>query len=354
MTVNRLIVVFLLALAFAGAGTPMTRRLALRLGLLDRPGTRKLQKVPIPLLGGLAIIVAVFGGLAAAGVERFGMPGFGDPDVLRQVAGTLAGATLVAAIGLWDDHRPLPAWVKLAGQLVAGGVLVASGISVQLTHLAWLDTLISLVWIVGITNAINLLDNMDGLSSGVVAVAASFFALLAVLQLPVQFLVGGLAAAVAGGSLGFWYHNFYRSPATIFMGDVGALFLGFVLAMLGIKLRFPSNTPVVTWMVPVLVLGLPIFDTTLVTFSRLRRGRNPLTTPGLDHLSHRLVERGLTRREAVLTLHLVAGALGMTALFVTRANAYEAYAVAGALALFALYALWQLEWRRPAPQPAPG
>jgi UDP-GlcNAc:undecaprenyl-phosphate GlcNAc-1-phosphate transferase len=127
------------------------------------------------------------------------------------------------------------------------------------------------------------------------------------------------------------------------MGDSGALFLGFLLAAIGIKLRFPENVTFVTWMIPPLVLGLPIFDTTLVFFSRLRRGRNPLTTAGKDHVSHRLVATGMTPREAVLTLYLVAGSLGMVATFVTQAGILEGYIAGGSVTLAAGYALWRLE-----------
>ena len=182
---------------------------------------------------------------------------------------------------------------------------------------------------VGITNALNLLDNMDGLSSGVAAVAAAFFFLLAITN--GQFLVASLSAALLGAALGFLRYNLIltgaSSKATIFIGDTGALFLGFVLAALGIKLRF-ENTDLVTWMIPVLVLGLPVFDTTLVTLSRLRRGVAPYTG-GKDHFSHRLVALGLTRREAVLVLYLIAVAFGMCALFLLSASIEEAYFTAG-------------------------
>jgi UDP-GlcNAc:undecaprenyl-phosphate GlcNAc-1-phosphate transferase len=137
---------------------------------------------------------------------------------------------------------------------------------------------------------------------------------------------------------------FYNlNPASIFMGDSGALFLGFVLAAVGIKLRFPDNVTFVTWMVPVLVMGLPIFDTTLVIFSRLRRHLNPATTPGRDHISHRLVAAGMTRREAVLTLYVVSFILGLLATFVTRASVLEGYMVGGLVALASLYGLWRVE-----------
>jgi UDP-GlcNAc:undecaprenyl-phosphate GlcNAc-1-phosphate transferase len=127
------------------------------------------------------------------------------------------------------------------------------------------------------------------------------------------------------------------------MGDAGSLFLGFVLAAVGIKLRFPDGVEIVTWMVPVLILGLPLFDTALVIVSRLRRRLNPLTTPGKDHVSHRIVAMGYTRREAVLICYLICAALGIVALFVTQASIIEGYVVGGAVALVALVGLWKLE-----------
>jgi UDP-GlcNAc:undecaprenyl-phosphate GlcNAc-1-phosphate transferase len=149
-----------------------------------------------------------------------------------------------------------------------------------------------------------------------------------------------------GACIGFLVYNY--NPASIFMGDSGSLFLGFLLAAIGIKLRFPDNVTFVTWMIPVLVLGLPLFDTALVIISRLRRGLNPLTTPGKDHVSHRLVAMNMTQREAVLTLYLIGGILGVIAIFVTQASVFEGYIAGGIIALAALYALWHLErdWLR--------
>ncbi len=191
----------------------------------------------------------------------------------------------------------------------------------------------------GITNAFNLLDNMDGLSGGVAAIASAFFVLLAAMS--GQYLVGALAAALLGASIGFLVYNV--NPASIFMGDAGSLFLGFMLAAVGIKLRFPDNVTFVTWMIPVIVLGLPILDTTLVSLSRVRQRLNPLTTPGKDHVSHRLVNQGYTRREAVLTLYLVCSGLGVVAMYLTQATVIEGYAVGVALLLGAAYALYRLE-----------
>jgi UDP-GlcNAc:undecaprenyl-phosphate GlcNAc-1-phosphate transferase len=189
---------------------------------------------------------------------------------------------------------------------------------------------------------------MDGLSGGVSATAAAFFLLLAAMG--GQYLVGALAAALLGACIGFLVYNV--NPASIFMGDAGSLMIGFLLAAVGIKLRFPNNVTFVTWMIPVLVLGLPIFDTTLVFVSRLRRGLNPLTTPGKDHVSHRLVRLGHTQREAVLMLYLAGCGLGVLAMYLTQASIIEGYVVGGAVFVAALALLWRLEQAPPAATPS--
>lgn len=224
---------------------------------------------------------------------------------------------------------------------MAAAILALSGVRIELFPYAWLNLGLTILWVLYITNAMNLMDNMDGLSGGVAMVCSAFFLLVAAMS--GQFLVGALSAALLGACIGFLAYNF--NPASIFMGDSGALFIGFMLAAVGIKLRFPDNYTIVTWMVPVLVLALPIFDTALVTISRLRRRKNPLTTAGTDHVSHRLVQRGLTTREAVLTLYLLCGALGMAAVFVTQASVAEGYLVGGLTFVAALAALWLLEFR---------
>jgi UDP-GlcNAc:undecaprenyl-phosphate GlcNAc-1-phosphate transferase len=319
------------AFLLAVAGTPAARRVALRLGAVDRPAERKLHTTPMPLLGGVAVYGAVVGSLLL----------FPERKEVVQLAGIVIGASWVSLLGLWDDRRGMHPTLKLIGQAAAGAVLIAVGIQVALPLPAWANIALTLLWVVGITNAFNLLDNMDGLSSGAGAVAAACFLLMAAMN--DQYLVSGLAAGVLGACLGFLVYNF--NPATIFMGDSGSLFLGFVLAALGIKLRFPANTNWVTWMVPVLVLGVPVFDTTLVIVSRLRRGTNPLTTPGKDHLSHRLVRLGWTEREAVLLLYLIGCALGAVATFVSLASPGEAYAIMLAVIIVAVAAIVLLERR---------
>ena len=312
--ISQIMLIFATALTLAVAGTPIARRLAVRTNMVDKPTKRKNHANPTPMLGGVAIYAAALLALLI----------FGDKFYVHQVMGIVIGATLISFLGLWDDRMPLPAWAKLLGQLLPVIILIITGVQVAIFRNQALNIFITIIWVLFITNAVNFLDNMDGLSAGVAAMASGYFLLLAALS--GQYLVGALTAALLGACIGFLIYNF--NPASIFMGDTGSLFLGFVLAAVGIKLRFPSNTPMVTWMAPVLVLGVPIFDTTMVIISRLRRGKNPFTSPGKDHLSHRLIKMGYTQREAVLILYLFSSIFGMIAVFITRASLIEAVIVA--------------------------
>ncbi len=330
---STVMLIFAGALVLAIGGTPLARRVAPRLGMVDQPNARKLHERPMPRMGGAAIVLA---SLAAVLFFR-------DRIEFQQLIGIVLGGAFVSLIGALDDRWSMAPLVKLVGQFFAAGILIATGLTVQLIPppLAWANNVLTAVWIVGITNAFNLLDNMDGLSSGVAAIAAAFFTLLAAMS--DQSYVSALAAAMFGATVGFLIYNF--NPASIFMGDSGSLFIGFVLAAIGIKLRFPDNVSFVTWMTPVLVLAVPIFDTTLVIVSRLRRRLNPLTTPGKDHTSHRLAAAGFTTREAVMLHYLAGGAAGLLAIFVTQASVFEGYVAGGAAALIGLFALIQMEKR---------
>ena len=319
------LLIFASALVLAIGGTPIARRIALRLGVIDQPNARKIHINPIPLLGG----VAIYGSFIAALLL------FGNRYRLNELISILVGASLMSFLGMWDDRRSMHPLLKLLGQFLAASILVLTGVRIGTFSWEVLNIAITVGWIVVITNSLNLLDNMDGLSGGIGATAAIFFLLLAAMN--DQYLVGALSAALVGACLGFLVYNF--NPASIFMGDAGSLFLGFILAAVGIKLRFPEGVQIVTWMVPVLILGLPLFDTALVIISRLRRGFNPLTTPGKDHTSHRLVAMGYTRREAVLICYLVSAGLGVVALFITQANILEGYIVGGISALVGLAGL---------------
>lgn len=328
-----LLLIFVSALLLALGATPVVRRLADRLGVVDQPDARKLHRAPVPLLGGIAIYVGFILALLL----------FGEGWVLSQMIGILVSATMVSFLGIWDDRWGVRPLLKLLGQLVAASILIISGVKVSFLPYPALNVAITLVWVVGITNALNLLDNMDGLSGGVGAVAAGFFLLLAAMN--GQYLVASLAAALMGACIGFLYYNL--NPATIFMGDAGSMFLGFILSVVAIKLRFPGRPSMITWMIPVVVLGLPIFDTTLVVISRLRGGMNPLTSPGKDHVSHRLVQMGLSQRNAVIVLYLICCALGLAALFIMQAGFLQAYLMGAAVFVAGLMGLIALERVRP-------
>jgi UDP-GlcNAc:undecaprenyl-phosphate GlcNAc-1-phosphate transferase len=323
------ILVFAGALVLAIGATPLARYLAPHIGLIDEPEARKVHKRPVPRMGGAAIFLAVIAAAVILG-QRYKFTQFGS---------ILVGATGISFMGLVDDRWGLRPFIKLVGQILAALLLYASGIHVTTFRPPILSMGVTVLWVVYITNAINLLDNMDGLAGGVAAIAAAHFALMC--SFSGQYLVGALAIAVLGACLGFLFYNL--NPASIFMGDSGSLFLGFMLAATGIKLKFPENVTFVSWMIPVLVMGLPIFDTALVTVSRLRRGLNPLTTPGRDHSSHRLVAAGMTHREAVLTLYIVSFVLGLLATFVTEASILEGYIVVGLITLAGVYGLWRME-----------
>jgi len=298
------------------------RALALRVGMVDLPGPRKVHLQPIPLLGGLAI----YGGVLLGAFSLF------QGEARAQIGGILAGATLIATVGILDDRGWLHHQVKLfIGMPLAAGILLLSGIHAQVFSVLVggklgdvLDAILSVVWVVGVTASFSILDHMDGLCAGIAAMASVFFALLAYVN--GQTLVSVLAAAVLGAAAGFLRWNF--KPAKIFMGDGGAMFLGFLMATLSLKLRLEHANHFSSWLAPVLVLGATIFDTTLVTISRSRRGLLPFATPGKDHAAHRLANLGLGQRGAVLAMYLLGAIAGSLAILVSYVTATQAFVVA--------------------------
>ena len=291
---------FLTAVTLALVGTPVLRRLALATGFVDQPAARKSHRNPVPYLGGIAIITSV---LVALIFEARAAP---------RVAVLMIGAAGLGAMGLLDDDRTVDPRFRFLAETLAAVLAVAVGVRIHATGVEVIDIGITILWIVGVTNAINLLDNMDALAAGVSAVAAcSVFALAILGRQPV---VATLAAAVVGACLGFLVYN--RPPASIFMGDAGSLFLGFVLAILTINVS-PALFPPVSFLVPLLLLAIPVLDTTVVTVCRLRRGR-PVSQGGRDHLSHRLAKRGMRRRTAVAVLIACEAVLGAMAVLAGR------------------------------------
>lgn len=324
------IILFIGALTLAIALTPVSKWLAPHLGVIDKPSARKIHLSPVPRMGGVAIVAAV---MVALVFLRSQME-------IQQLIAMLFGAAFMSFLGLVDDRFTLSAYVRLVAQIAAAISVWAAGVRVQMFSIPWLDAAITVLWIVGITNAMNFLDNMDGLSAGVSAIVSAFFLVLSIQN--GQILVGMLSAALLGACVGFLFWNL--NPASVFMGDSGSMFLGFLLACAAIKLRFVGQTINVSWMVPLIVMALPVFDTTLVFISRLRRGKNPLTTPGKDHTSHRIANHGFTHREAVFILYIVCAALGVTAELVAVANESAAIILGVALILVACYMLWFMEF----------
>lgn len=303
--------------------TPLARTLAIRMDFVDCPGERKVHLSSTPYLGGAAIWVACM----AAMLLRY--------QNLSHVTAWAIGGTLLLLVGLWDDRNGLDPQFKLIAQSCAALVTVVWGDSFHVFGVAPLDWALTLFWIVGLSNAVNLLDNMDGLSAGTTGISCFFLFLIAALN--GQFLVAGLALSLVGATLGFLRYNFARPSATIFMGDAGSLFLGFTLAFAGVRLRLPVP-PLWDLLIPVLVLGLPILDTTLVTIMRIRAGR-PVSLGGKDHCSHRLVALGYSQRQAVLALYALAGFFGLFGLAVVRYGTQDAAVRLGILAFVTFVAL---------------
>lgn len=290
--------------------TPLVRRLAIRFGVVDRPGERKIHRAPMPLLGGLALAAGFSAGCALAynldAVRVFGTP----------FAGLAGGAAMMVLLGIYDDRYGADAKLKLSVQTVAAALVVASGSRIAILtnplgghwDLGILSIPISILWIVGITNAMNLIDGLDGLAAGIGAIVSLTLFSVAIPD-PVSF-VPVVAAALAGSCLGFLRFNF--PPARIFLGDTGSLLLGFVIAVIGMQ-GFLKGATALALLVPLLAIGLPVIDTSLAIFRRSIRHRH-LFQADREHLHHRLVRIGLTHRQAVGVMYWVSIFLAFTAL----------------------------------------
>jgi UDP-GlcNAc:undecaprenyl-phosphate/decaprenyl-phosphate GlcNAc-1-phosphate transferase len=334
--------VLLGSLALSWVLVPLAIRVATRRGVYDHPGGYKQQEAPVPYLGGVAMLVSFSVAVIVAALVRPPTAGLTDLLVI------LGLAVALSLVGLVDDLRGLGVTVRLTAMTAAGIALWFGGTGVLLFGNPWIDGLITVLWVVGITNAMNLLDNMDGLSAGVAAIAALTF--FGVAALNGQFLVAALSIALAGCAMGFLRHN--RHPARIYMGDAGSLFLGFLLAALGIRLRLDAGPPIAVF-VPVVAMSVPIFDTALVTVTRLLAGRSPLEG-GADHASHRLVGLGLRVPVAVGLIYGAAAGSAWLAMAMSRQTdlvaAWLLVTLWLTLAAVACIALVRLSVRGRAPQ----
>ena len=316
-----MIFAFIVSFAFTFATTPLVRRFAFKIGAIDIPkDNRRMHKTPTPRIGGLAII---FGFTVATLC-------FAQPS--RQLYGTLAGAAIIAVMGVIDDCKNLPAKLKFVIQIIAALVVVFAGdikidVFTNPNFLSdnpywvlpeWLSVTLTVIWIVFITNAVNFIDGLDGLAAGVSAIMSISLVFISIRV--GEYSIAILGIALMGSCFGFLPFNF--NPAKIFMGDTGSTFLGFMLATLSIQGVFKSYA-VISFAVPLLILGLPLFDALFAMIRRILRGQSPMTADR-GHLHHRLVDMGFSQKQTVFILYAISGVLGITAVLLAESGVLRA------------------------------
>lgn len=309
---------FVIAAGVALLITPGVILLAAKTGAMDAPDARKVHKKPIPRIGGIGIYAAFM-------VAMLSVLSFVDvtAEVKTEIIGLVVGGSLIVLVGVIDDYKNLPAKVKLVGQIIAAAVLVIA-FDVRIDFITdpfgdyiyteWLAVPLTIFWIVGLTNTVNLIDGLDGLAAGVATIAAVTIMMVALQQS--IMLVAVLTAALAGAAFGFLYYNF--NPARIFMGDSGSMFLGFMLAGISV-IGAVKSAATIALIVPILALGLPILDTTFAIVRRYRGGV-PIFKPDKGHLHHRLLDLGFTQRQAVLLMYVISALLGLSAVALTEVS----------------------------------
>ena len=327
---SNVFIVILTATISAIVVGPLMIRLARRINLVDIPGaaTHKRHQVETPIAGGLVILVSL---MITLGILRV--------QLSNEVRGILLGTLVMMLWGLIDDRFNLRASYKIFGQLLAALIVIGFGVQVHITKIDWLDLLITLVWFIGLTNAFNFVDSMDGLAVGLAGIASAFFMMVTLDS--AQPELAFLSAAFLGTMIGCFFYN--APPARMFLGDSGSLTLGFALAAIGIAYT-PAQAGLpqgVSWFVPILVLGVPIFDMVLVVVSRLRK-RRPIYLASMDHVYHRLVRFGFKPNRAVAAMQVTAIILGLIAFIaldmdILVANIFFLVVVLIALALLFMF-----------------
>lgn len=324
---TRHLLAFLAALITSILITPFIIKLAHKIGAVDQPNHRKVHAKIMPRLGGLAIFTGMITGYFVGGLYN------------EKITGITVGAIIIIILGVLDDKYELSAKYKLLGQLIAAAAVVGSGLTVDFITIPFVGTFdldlwsypITVFWIVAITNAINLIDGLDGLSAGISAIVIATIAILA--GLAGKSLILMLSLILLGSTLGFLYHNFY--PAKIFMGDTGALFLGYSISILSLLGLYKSVT-LFSFIVPIIILGVPIFDTTYAIIRRVAN-KKPISSPDKSHLHHRLLALGLSHRATVLCIY------GFGILFSVSAILFSATTLWGSIfIIFGLLVLTEL------------
>jgi len=322
--------IFAFSLLVGLLATYGTRSLALKFGIGEMPDPRKVHTKFMPHMGGFGIY---FGFLAGIALGMVLLP-HSAPMLIKRYGGILLASVLIVAVGVYDDLKGLDASKKFLGQTLAATIIIALGceikrISIPFStdlELGWLSVPITYLWLIGVSNAVNLLDGLDGLAGGVSFIAVSVFALLAWQNGNIPFLIVSLS--LMGGLLGFLKFN--KHPASIFMGDTGSLFLGLILAALSIR-GFETAPGRIALLLPILILAIPIGDTSVAFFRRLNKGKHPFK-PDKDHLHHRLIYLGLSHQQAVYLIYIAALAYGITAYFLAR----HAFEIGGVLLMLVL------------------
>ena len=320
-----IIMIFSIAFVVAFFMTPFVKNLAIKLNAVDVPkDNRRVHKKPIPRLGGLAILM----GFVMSLVYYLIMVGLGNTDVFNsKILGLLLGIIIIEIAGVWDDIKPIRAWTKLLFQIAAAAVVVGFGVRIEeISNPFVADGFISLgvwsipitmIWIVGITNAINFIDGLDGLAAGVATISSLSLLFIAVYLNQWQTIV--LAAGLAGATMGFLPFNF--NPAKIFMGETGSAFLGFTLGTISIMGLVKSYTAIAI-IVPLVVLGLPIFDTAFAIIRRVLSGKSPMQADR-GHLHHRLVDSGLSQKQSVIILYIISAFLGLAGIVLIETELWK-------------------------------
>jgi UDP-GlcNAc:undecaprenyl-phosphate GlcNAc-1-phosphate transferase len=319
-------IAFVMAFLSTGLVTPRVRRFALLRGVVDTPGGRRVHQKITPRLGGAAVFVGFFAALALLAMADTSAFRFfrADPG---KIVGLVAGGLVVVGVGAVDDVRGVGAWRKLAAQVVAALLAYHFGYRIDAISLPWLGSIelgifavpVTVAWFLGIINAINLIDGLDGLAAGIAFVACvSNFALANMNAAPV---VAILSASLGGALLGFLRYNF--NPASIFMGDSGSMFIGFVLAATSLAGAMTKSSTAVAVLVPMIALGVPIFDTMLAMIRRTL-ARRPIFSADRGHIHHRLLDMGLTQQRVVLMLYGMSGALAIAAIGIAVGRSWPA------------------------------
>jgi len=289
----RLIIAFIASLITVLIVTPFIIKFAIKIGATDNPNQRKVHKKTMPRLGGLAIFIGVVVGYFVGGLYD------------QKMTAISVGAILIIILGILDDKYELSALTKLLGQILVAGIVVSTGLTIDFISIPFVDKFnlglwafpVTMIWIVGITNAINLIDGLDGLAAGISSISIATIAIMA--GFAGKGMILSIALIVLGSTIGFLFYNFH--PAKIFMGDTGALFLGYIISILSLLGLYKSVT-LFSFVVPIIILGVPIFDTTFAIIRRIVN-KQSIVAPDKSHLHHRLLALGLSHRNTVLVIY---------------------------------------------------